>query len=77
MTDLVKRMICNFMIRFYEPEALATAILYFNVYMNYHLSLALRVSRFIQKNTTTENTEGTEIFFSVCSVASVVIVFLI
>jgi len=32
------------MIRFYEPEALATAILYFNVYMNYHLSLALRVS---------------------------------
>ena len=37
-------MICNFMIRFYEPEALATAILYFNVYMNYHLSLALRVS---------------------------------
>ena len=32
------------MIRFYEPEALATAILYFNVYINYHLSLALRVS---------------------------------
>ena len=32
------------LIRFYEPETLATAILYFNVYMNYHLSLALRVS---------------------------------
>ena len=32
------------MIRFYEPEALATVILYFNDYMNYHLSLALRVS---------------------------------